>query len=74
MGEIPEDIMQAARAALDEYKGSNPAKRMRDAVAKAILAERQRCADVARAYLEDLAGCDLRTDEPELIASAILNP
>jgi hypothetical protein len=47
---------------------------MTEIVSSAILAERQRCADVAKAYLEDLAGCDLGDDEPDLIAAAILNP
>lgn len=40
----------------------------------AILAERERCADVARRYLEDIAGCNINEDEPEKIAAAIMDP
>lgn len=39
---------------------------------QAMMQERERCAEYARAYLEDLAGCDLGEDEPENIASGIL--
>lgn len=44
------------------------------AIARAILAERHRCADVARRYLEDIAGCDMNEDEPEKIAAAVMDP
>lgn len=44
----------------------------RDHVAHIILLERLRCAEVAKAYLVDIEGCDLRCDEPDLIAQAIL--
>lgn len=75
MGEIPEDVKVAAEELVNEltFVPENY-DIMIDLISKAILAERQRCADVARAYLEDLAGCDLREDEPTLIANAILNP
>lgn len=46
----------------------------RKVFAAAILAERQRCADTARRYLEDIAGCDMNDDEPDKIASAVLDP
>ena len=42
------------------------------AIGKAIAEERQRSAAAARAYLEDIAGCDMNDDEPEQIESAIL--
>lgn len=77
MVDIPEDVMAAADEWSDElYEGVSievPTSRALNVIAHAILAERQRCADVARAYLEDLAGCDMRDDEPELIAAAILS-
>lgn len=44
------------------------------AIARAILAERERCADVARRYLEDIAGCNMSEDEPERIAASIMDP
>lgn len=73
MGEIPEDIMDMGRA-VGRTLSRTPLRDEALVIARAILAERQRCAAVARAYLEDLAGCDLRDDEPEHIARAILNP
>ncbi|MDH0871926.1 hypothetical protein [Agrobacterium pusense] len=42
-------------------------------IARAILAERERCADVARRYLEDIADCNMNEDEPEKIAAAIMD-
>jgi hypothetical protein len=72
MGEI---ACEAAREAWTELTATTGGREAEELVIhRAILAERQRCADVARAYLEDLAGCDLRDDEPEHIARAILNP
>ncbi|MDH2091241.1 hypothetical protein N5K21_21135 [Rhizobium pusense] len=44
------------------------------AIARAILAERERCADVARRYLEDIAGCNMNDDEPDKIVAAIMDP
>lgn len=44
------------------------------AIARAILAERERCADVARRYLEDIAGCNMDEDEPDKIAAAVMDP
>jgi hypothetical protein len=72
MGEIPEDVMRVAREVVGTIEAM-PSEGNVGIVARAILAERQRCADVARAYLEDLAGCDMRDDEPELLEAAILN-
>lgn len=40
----------------------------------AILSERQRCANTAKAYLEDIAGCDMSEDEPDKIKAAVLDP
>lgn len=44
------------------------------AIEAAIIAERKRCADTARRYLEDIAGCDMNDDEPDKIAAAVLGP
>lgn len=44
------------------------------AIARAILAERERCADVARRYLQDIAGCNMNEDEPDKIAAAVMDP
>ncbi|MDR5008332.1 hypothetical protein RGK87_04830 [Agrobacterium fabacearum] len=43
-------------------------------IARAILAERERCADVARRYLQDIAGCNMNEDEPDKIAAAVMDP
>ncbi|MDX0510669.1 hypothetical protein GOL87_26855 [Sinorhizobium medicae] len=43
------------------------------AIGQAIAGERQRCAEYARAYLEDLTGCDLDEGEPEKIAAGIVS-
>ncbi len=43
------------------------------AIGMAIAGERKRSAAVARAYLEDIAGCDMNEDEPEQIERAILS-
>ncbi|WP_188079973.1 hypothetical protein [Neorhizobium sp. P12A] len=39
---------------------------------KAVLAERQRCAEIARQYLEAVKDCTLNDDEPEKIYQAII--
>lgn len=72
MSEIPDDIMGAASAAWPSAR--EDADPIRMTIARAILAERQRCADVARRYLEDIAGCDMSDDEPARIAAAVMDP
>lgn len=73
MSEIPEDVRNKAEDIVGELTFiPEHYDLIIEMIAKGILAERQRCADAAKAYLEDLAGCDLRDDEPDLIAAAIL--
>lgn len=78
MSEIPDDIMTAAGKLVDltirNYEKEVFANVSRDHVAAAIFAERQRCADTARRYMEDIAGCDMNDDEPDKIAAAIMDP
>ncbi|MDI6027031.1 hypothetical protein QBK99_12605 [Corticibacterium sp. UT-5YL-CI-8] len=69
MTDIPEDIMVKAASVCASVGITD--SHSRKVLAAAILAERKRCANVARAYLEDLAGCSLRDDEPERIAAKI---
>jgi hypothetical protein len=45
MDEIPEDVMNAADAVIERYNEG-----LVEAIARAILAERKRCAEVARNY------------------------
>lgn len=77
MSEIPEDVLATAgglvNTTIRNYEGNVPANVARDVIARAILAERQRCAYVAELHLSDIAGCSMRDDEPERIARAILN-
>lgn len=72
MSEIPKDILDAARARWPSAR--EEAQGIHMTIARAILAERQRCADAARRYLEDIAGCDMNDDEPDKIAAAIFDP
>ena len=69
MSEIPEDIRRLA----DKLTCLSGLAARADAIAMALKAERERCAEAAKAYLDDLAGCDMRNDEPDLIAAAILS-
>lgn len=47
MSEIQEDIMKAAKDALQEWHADPQGRLLVEVVAKAILAERQRCAKIA---------------------------
>ncbi|OOO25585.1 hypothetical protein [Agrobacterium sp. YIC 4121] len=69
---IPDDITAVA-ASICANAGITDSH-ARKVFAAAILAERERCADVARRYLEDISGCNLNEDEPEKIAAAIMDP
>jgi len=69
---IPNDILQAARDVRQALITTNEFPEM--TIARAILAERRRCAARAHKYLKDLAGCSPNDDEPELIAAAVMNP
>lgn len=48
MSEIPEDVRKAAREACDMLEGDDLYTATEEAVARAILAERQRCMAVCR--------------------------
>lgn len=72
MSTIPKDILDAARASWPSVR--EEANTIHMVISRAILAERERCADVARRYLEDISGCNLNEDEPEKIAAAIMDP
>lgn len=72
MSDIPADIEAAAFEAWTSVPTADWETKAVEVIARAILSERQRCARYARAYLEDLAGCDMAEDEPERIASGIL--
>lgn len=80
MDEIPEDVLRAATEALGKtwcasLGGSQGWASRRGAIAIAILAERQRCADVARKYKErDPAGDGSGHWAADEIAAAIFNP
>lgn len=78
MVEIPEDVLRAATEALGKtwcasLGGSQGWAIRRDAIAIAILAERQRCADVCRRIGKN-GGNDGYYDWPSRCADAILNP
>ncbi len=72
MSTIPKDILGTARASWPSAR--EEANTIHMAIARAILAERQRCADVARRYLGDIAGCNMNEDEPDRIADAVMDP
>lgn len=81
MKDTPEDIQKEAWRVYGTFKTAWMKAMMEDhawddaeQVARAILAERQRCADTARRYLEDIAGCDMNDDEPDKIAAAVMDP
>lgn len=75
MSAIDKATMGAAREAAGKILyAQTRGEDIANVIARAILAERQRCADVARRYLEDIAGCDMNDDEPDKIAAAVLDP
>lgn len=74
MKTFPEDIQELAWAEVNGSHGYLDSTGGAVAIARAILAERERCADVARRYLEDIAGCNMNEDESEKIAAAIMDP
>lgn len=75
MSAIPEDIIEKSRAVLKTIREQGwEGAGVVGMLSEFILAERQRCADVARRYLEDIAGCDMNDDGPDKIAAAILDP
>lgn len=72
MRNIPDDIAEGA-ASICANAGITDIHAQK-VFAAAILAERERCADVARRYLEDIAGCNMNEDAPEKIAAAVMDP
>lgn len=77
MTDIPEDVMEAATdvvVSLGIGGSANPNPdgfTIRDAIARAILAERERCANVAKALLKF---ADTTSGADEAIPAAILDP
>lgn len=53
MGEIPEDIDRIATDIVRMPLGDDPEWETYKAIARAILAERKRCAEIATAHLSD---------------------
>lgn len=55
MTEIPEDIMKAAQKIADDENvcGAWHESEHVEIIAKALLAERQRCAEIARTWVDD---------------------
>lgn len=80
MTEIPDDVMATAaelvNATIRNYERNVPANAARDAVALAILAERQRCADVAQKEGDGYkdAGLPQSAMGAYTVRRAILNP
>lgn len=72
MRNIPDDIADVAATICASVGIAD--SHARKVFAAAILAERKRCADVARRYLEDVSGCSLNEDEPDKIADAVMDP
>lgn len=66
MSEIPEDVMKTARAEASRWFNSigSSEYHFADAIARAIIAERERCAKIAE-------GCDLDPEYAEFVAQAI---
>lgn len=74
MSEIPEDVKQTARELVElqsVWLRDKPHETCAELIARAILAERNRCAEKARAYLKDIGGRDLHDDEPDRIFAAL---
>jgi hypothetical protein len=48
------------------------ARELATRIAVALSKERRRCAKIAKAYVEDILDCSVELDDPENIATAIL--
>lgn len=76
MSEIPEEIIQAAReayhSAFNEFGNAKDVD-VYAAIARAILAERQRCAEIARGIASDLRNGDTNRFTAAKIAGAIMS-
>lgn len=72
MADIPKDILAKATALLDaasahQYPDGTLSEDAYEVVARAILAERQRCADIAKGWVED----EFQPSETKLAAAYI---
>lgn len=68
MNEIPEDIMKAAKEATRSWKGSGDLEMN---IAKALLAERERCLKIAEDVYNDSYAYNGAHDGVEAVISAI---
>lgn len=71
--EMPFDIVEAAETVVDSSWDGDQFCFLNVHIERALLKERRRCAEVAKAYLEDLAGCDLSDEEPSRIAQMVIS-
>jgi hypothetical protein len=72
MTDIPEDIETKAGRLVDEWSnGQSGFSDLQEAIARAILAERERCAKIAR---ELLVFADTTSEADRVIPAAILSP
>lgn len=80
MSEIPEDVLQSARIALMKIHGATTLGERTEIIARAILAERKRCAGVCAAYRAHFAAypdCVAKTasaNASHIIENAIREP
>lgn len=59
MSEYPEDVMKATEKALENWQASiRGGDGIRDIIARAIMTERQRCADLSKSEAEDYKAHD----------------
>lgn len=68
---IPEDIMQAAQKAWDDAMVLTNDAQSEMVIAQAILAERQRCAEISRTIAADLRNWDSTRRGAAKVADAI---
>ena len=66
MSEIPEDVMKAAQRATVGETGRMCSPRADLVVARAILAERERCAKIAEQQQLELVSTSAASEQPEL--------
>lgn len=73
---IPEGVMKTGRDVLDACHIDDCTikqfEEMATIVAIAIIAERERCALIAKAFVENISASTIMDDEPELIYQAIM--
>ncbi|POO54423.1 hypothetical protein CPJ18_02725 [Agrobacterium rosae] len=74
MKTFPEDIQEKAWAEANGSSGYLDSSEGALAIARAVHAERNRCAEVAFRYMQDIIDCSPNDDEAEKIRLAILDP